>query len=51
MASREILIEAVAGSTRPEVVVVHAFFLSRVIDDLIEAGVDDIEHASGMDKD
>lgn len=29
---------------------VHAFS-SRVIDDLIEAGVDDIEHASGMDKD
>ncbi|MBF0973022.1 MAG: amidohydrolase family protein [Actinomyces sp.] len=48
---REILIEAVAGVHEAGGrVAVHAFS-SRVIDDLIEAGVDDIEHASGMDQD
>lgn len=46
-----VLAEAVAAvHERGGRVAVHAFS-HRVIDDLIEAGVDNIEHASGMDHD
>lgn len=48
---REILTDAVAAAhDNGARVAVHAFS-HRVIDDLLEAGVDDIEHGSGMDAD
>lgn len=48
---RDILIDAVAAAHENGArVAVHAFS-HRVIDDLLEAGVDDIEHGSGMDAD
>ncbi len=47
----EILREAVAAvHERGARVLVHSF-AHRTIDDLLDAGVDDIEHASGMDPD
>lgn len=48
---REALIDAVAAAHEAGArVAVHAFS-HRAIDDLLEAGVDDIEHGSGMDAD
>ena len=48
---REILTDAVAAAhDNGARVAVHAFS-HRVIDDLLEAGVDDIEHGAGMDLD
>ncbi|MCI7512696.1 MAG: amidohydrolase family protein [Schaalia hyovaginalis] len=48
---RRILIDAVAAvHDLGAKVAVHAF-ARETIDDLLEAGVDDIEHASGMDED
>lgn len=47
----EVLVDAVAAAHETGAkVAVHAFS-HRVIDDLLEAGVDDIEHGSGMDAD
>jgi len=48
---REILVDAVAAAHEAGArVAVHAFS-HRVVDDLLEAGVDDIEHGTGMDDD
>ncbi len=48
---RKILVDAVAAvHDLGAKVTVHAF-AHETIDDLLEAGVDDIEHASGMDED
>ena len=48
---REVLTDAVAAAHEVGArVAVHAFS-HAVIDDLLEAGVDDIEHGSGMDAD
>lgn len=48
---REVLVDAVAAAHESGArVAVHSFARST-IDDLLEAGVDDIEHATGMDAD
>lgn len=48
---REVLVDAVAAAHEAGArVAVHAFS-HKVIDDLLEVGVDDIEHGSGMDAD
>lgn len=48
---RDVLTDAVAAAHENGArVAVHAFS-HKVIDDLLEAGVDDIEHGSGMDED
>ncbi len=48
---REALVDAVAAAHEAGARVIAHCFSHGAIDDLLEAGVDDIEHASGMDAD
>lgn len=48
---REVLIDAVAAAHEAGARVAVHSFSHAAIDDLLEAGVDDIEHATGMDAD
>ncbi|QWW18828.1 amidohydrolase family protein [Schaalia sp. 19OD2882] len=48
---REALVDAVAAAHEAGARVAVHCFSHRVVDDLLEAGVDDIEHGSGMDTD